>query len=70
MLGVNSNTVLRALRLLRDEGLVEFRPGRGISVVGTPVRGAVVKRGRELVRFARQQGIRAEELIEIIQGVD
>ena len=27
---VNTNTVLRALRLLRDEGLLELRPGHGI----------------------------------------
>src|SRR5262245_55008922 len=47
VLGVNPNTVLRSLRLLRDEGLLEFRRGRGISVAGTPERGAVVQRARE-----------------------
>ena len=36
VLGVNTNTVLRAIRQLRDEGVLEFRRGRGISVVGTP----------------------------------
>jgi GntR family transcriptional regulator len=46
-LGVNTNTVLRALRVLRDEGLLEFRRGRGISVAGTPERGAVIPRARE-----------------------
>lgn len=51
VLDVNTNTVLRALRLLRDEGLLEFRRGRGISVAGTPERGAVVQRAKELVRI-------------------
>ena len=36
VLGVNTNTVLRSLRVLRDEGLLEFRRGRGISVAGSP----------------------------------
>jgi DNA-binding transcriptional regulator YhcF (GntR family) len=69
VLGVNTNTVLRALRLLRDEGLLEFRRGRGISVTGTPERGAVVQRAKELVDFARQHGYRTDELIEIIEDV-
>jgi DNA-binding transcriptional regulator YhcF (GntR family) len=69
VLGVNANTVFRALRLLRDEGLLEFRRGRGVSVVGSPERGAVVQRARELVEFARRQGYRVDELVEIIEDV-
>src|SRR5690348_18144564 len=56
VLGVNTNTVLRALRQLRDEGLLDFRRGRGVTVAGTAERGAVVERAKELVRFARQNG--------------
>jgi GntR family transcriptional regulator len=66
---VNTNTVLRALHALRDEGLLEFRRGMGVRVSGTPQRSAVVSRARELVRFARQQGYPPEELISIIQGL-
>lgn len=69
VLGVNTNTVLRSLRLLRDEGLLEFRRGRGISVSGTPERGAVVQRAKELVEFARHHGYRTDELVKIIEEV-
>ena len=69
ILGVNTNTVLRSLRLLRDEGLLEFRRGRGISVSGTAERGAVVQRAKELVEFARRHGYRVDELVEIIEEV-
>jgi GntR family transcriptional regulator len=67
VLGVNTNTVLRALRELRDERLLEFRRGRGITVAGTPDRSAVVTKARELVTFARQHGYGVEELVRIIQ---
>ena len=69
VLGVNTNTVLRSLRLLRDEGLLEFRRGRGISVAGTPERGAVAQRAKELVVFAHHHGYRLDELIDIIEDV-
>jgi GntR family transcriptional regulator len=70
VLGVNANTVFRALRTLRDEGLVEFRRGRGVSVTGiAPQRSPVVAKARELVAVARHYGYRPEELAEIIQLV-
>ena len=69
VLGVNTNTVLRSLRLLRDEGLLEFRRGRGITVSGSPERGLVVQRARELVYYARHQGYRVDELVRIIEDV-
>ena len=55
--------------MLRDEGLLEFRRGRGITVAGTPERGAVIARAKELVDFARLQGYRPDELIRIIQDL-
>jgi GntR family transcriptional regulator len=69
VLGVNTNTVLRSLRLLRDEGMLEFRRGRGVTVAGTPEKGAVIARAREFVHFARQQGYRRDELIRLIQEI-
>jgi DNA-binding transcriptional regulator YhcF (GntR family) len=67
VLGVNTNTVLRALRRLRDEGLLDFRRGRGVTVTGTPQHGALVERARELLTYARTHGYRPDELIQIIQ---
>ncbi len=69
VLGVNTNTVLRALRLLRDEGLLEFRRGRGITVAGTPDRSTLIAQARELVRLARKHGYGPDELTQIIDSV-
>jgi DNA-binding transcriptional regulator YhcF (GntR family) len=68
VLGVNANTVLRALRTLRDEGLLEFRRGRGVTVSGAgAARGAVVGKARELIVLGRQHGYGCEELTRIIR---
>ena len=69
VLGVNTNTVLRSLRLLQDEGLLQLRRRRGITVAGTPERGAVMQKVREPVEFARGQGYAVDELVEMIEDV-
>jgi GntR family transcriptional regulator len=66
VLGVNSNTVLRALRLLRDEGLIEMGRGRAIRVTGSADRGAVIAKTKELIEFARRHGYRRDELIALM----
>jgi GntR family transcriptional regulator len=66
VLGVNKNTVLRAMHILRDEGLLEFTRGRGITVTGTPEKGAVLSQVRDLVEFARHRGYKREDVIEMI----
>lgn len=65
-MGVNSNTVLRALRVLRDEGLLEMAPRRGIRVVGTPAQSELRAKVAELLGLARQQGCSRAELLKLI----
>jgi GntR family transcriptional regulator len=67
VLGVNTNTVLRALRLLRDEGLLEMGRGRAITVTGTPGESALIAKIKELTELARHQGYRRDELIALIR---
>jgi GntR family transcriptional regulator len=69
VLGVNTNTALRALRQLRDEGLLEFRRGRGITVLGVPQRSELIAEAKDLVRLARHHGYRIDELLELIKMV-
>jgi GntR family transcriptional regulator len=66
--GVNTNTVLRAVRLLRDEGLLELRQGHGIRVVGTPERSAVLAKIAELVKLGQQRGYTRAELVRMLKS--
>ncbi len=67
VLGVNTNTVLRALRVLRDEGLIEMGRGRATTVTGTPEQGAIQAKIRELLELARYSGYHRDELVAMIQ---
>ncbi|AQT74872.1 MULTISPECIES: GntR family transcriptional regulator [Streptomyces] len=67
-LGVNANTVLRGLRALRDEGLLEFRRGRGVTVAGGAAgRSALMERVRELVADGARLGYSKGDLMEMIK---
>ena len=69
VLDVHPNTVLRALRLLRDERVLEFRRGRGITVAGQPERSIVSAQAQELLALARRFGFGREDLITLIQDL-
>jgi hypothetical protein len=43
--------------------------GRGITVAGTPERGAVLARTRELVEYAYRHGFGREEIIKMIESL-
>jgi GntR family transcriptional regulator len=68
VIGVNKNTVMRALHILREEGLLDFTRGRGIRVVASPNKSILQTRINELMTVARTLGYRREEVIAIIES--
>ena len=59
--------MLRALRMLRDEGLLEFSRGRGVTVAGSPQRGELTARARTR-RLRAPPGYELEELVQLIRS--
>jgi DNA-binding transcriptional regulator YhcF (GntR family) len=70
-LDVNMHTVLRAYTTLRDEGLVEMRRGRGVTVVanGSAPRARVVELARALLAEARRHSIGPGELQKLLRSL-
>ncbi len=68
-LGVNTNTVLRALRVLRDEGVIEMGRGRSIRVTAQPERGVVALKLKELMDVARQHGYQRDDLVAMLEDL-
>ena len=68
-LGVNLHTVLRAYALLRDEGLLEVRRGKGTVVVAqSPGTGdpRLARSAAHLAMEAHRVGISERELIDLV----
>jgi GntR family transcriptional regulator len=67
-LAVDRNTVLVAYRRLRDDGVLEFRRGRGARVASAARPKASVEQAvRDLVELARSQGYPRADLIQIVK---
>jgi GntR family transcriptional regulator len=67
-LSVDRNTVLAAYRDLRDEGILEFRRGRGARVVSSgPVLSPVTEAAQKLIATATEHGLGTYDLIRIIK---
>jgi GntR family transcriptional regulator len=69
VLGVHPNTVLRALRILREEGVLEFCRGRGVTVSGEPERGVIWAQAQDLLTQARRFGLQREDVVSIIESL-
>ena len=70
VLGVNANTVLRAYRMLRTEGVLEFQRGRGVRVrSGSGGLMTVTGAARDLLEVGRRHGLSHSELAELLAGL-
>lgn len=68
-LGVNLHTVLKAYQLLRDEGLVDLRRGRGAVITDAATPLAELHRDIEaLGRKAKQLGVPPATLVALMRG--
>jgi GntR family transcriptional regulator len=70
ILGVNKNTVIRALHILRDEGVLDFTRGRGARIVGTPDQSLMFNKIRELLQLGRHLGYRSHDLAQLITNIE
>jgi len=69
-LAVDRITVLAAYRSLRDEGVLEFRRGRGVRVAAGAVAPADLGQAiRSLLVVAERHGYQLKELIRLIEEI-
>jgi GntR family transcriptional regulator len=66
-LDVNLHTVLRAFSELRDEGLLEMRPGRGATVLEARHQAALRQSAQALAKEARRQGLTSADVLKLVK---
>ncbi|RFU86827.1 GntR family transcriptional regulator [Streptomyces triticagri] len=68
LLEVNMHTVLRGYQILKAEGLIDLRPGRGAVVTATPERARIPELIDHLVEGARGAGVTDAELLSLVRS--
>ncbi|MFJ2113351.1 MULTISPECIES: GntR family transcriptional regulator [unclassified Streptomyces] len=68
-LQVNMHTVLRGYQILKDESLIDLRPGRGAVVTATAPRShaALIEAGRRLITLSRELGLSDAEILRLVE---
>jgi len=67
-LGVDRNTVLAAYRMLRTDGILEFRRGRGVRVARADrPAGPVLDAARRLISIGREHGLDRDDLLHLVK---
>ncbi len=67
-LDVNMHTVLKAYGLLRDEGILEMRRGRGVTVAGlAETTNRLRELAQQLAAEARQRGMHRGEVLNLVE---
>ncbi len=68
-LGIHRNTVLRAYRMLRDEGTIDLRAGRGAHVRRTAGSGDVLREEIDaLLRAAAREGLDPQQAADLVRS--
>ncbi len=68
-LDVNVHTLLRALKTLKEEGLVDMRRGRGTAVTAAAPRvGRLAELADELVDEAKRSGMSKQQVLSLVEA--
>ncbi|MGW2781648.1 GntR family transcriptional regulator [Streptomyces populi] len=66
-LDINMHTVLRGYQILKDEQLIELRPGRGAVVTAdAPSQALVIEACRHFIHLARRTGTADPDILQLV----
>ncbi|MFI7137699.1 GntR family transcriptional regulator [Streptomyces massasporeus] len=66
-LDINMHTVLRGYQLLKDERLIELRPGRGAVVTAdAPSKALVIEACQHFIQLAQRTGMATPDIVQLV----